>query len=62
VEAGRGGPVKTIKVIRGLPEKLGADMEDHRRKSPGPSQDTPIHSFKHLYNSVKVLQDTFGTE
>jgi hypothetical protein len=37
VEEGRGDPIKTIKVIRHSLEKLGANMEDHWRKSPWPS-------------------------
>jgi hypothetical protein len=32
VEAGRGDPVKTISAIWSLLEKLGAKVEDHRRK------------------------------
>ncbi len=64
VEAGRGDPMKTIKTIRGLLEKLGADVEDHRRKSPGPRQmtqnadglDAHASSLKHLESSFKWLQ------
>ncbi len=34
----RGDPVKTIKAIRCLLEWLRVEVEDNRRKSPGPSQ------------------------
>jgi hypothetical protein len=36
VEAGREGPLKTIRPIRGFLEKLGAEVEDHRSKSTDP--------------------------
>jgi hypothetical protein len=61
VEEGRGDPIKTIKVIRHPLEKLGANMEDHWRKSQGPSQttqnadelETHAHHLKHLEDSSK---------
>ncbi len=33
MEAGRGDPMNAIRAIRGLLEKLGAEVEDYRRKS-----------------------------
>jgi hypothetical protein len=57
--------MKTIKASRGLLETLGADVEDHRRKSPGPCQmtrnadrlDAHASSLKHLESSFKWLQE-----
>ncbi len=52
-------------MIRHLLEKLGANMEDHWRKSPGPSQATQnangleahARHLKHLEDSIKWLQE-----
>ncbi len=37
MEAGIGDPVNTIKAIRDLAQKLGTNVKDHRRQSPGSS-------------------------
>ncbi len=37
VEEGKGDRVKNIKVIRFLLAKFRANVDEHRRKSPGPS-------------------------
>ncbi len=69
MEAGR-NPVKTIKPIRGLLEKLGAEVEDHRMKLPGPSQMTLnadglvslACSLKYLEGRVMGLHEALGKE
>jgi hypothetical protein len=69
VEEGRGDPVKTIKAVRCLLEKLGADVEDHKRKSPGFSQmaqnsnrlEAHAHSLKQLEGSIKWMQEALDT-
>jgi hypothetical protein len=61
--------MNTIRAIRGLLEKLGAEVEDYRRKSPGPSQITRIAEkqdayscgLKNLEGSIKWLQETLTT-
>jgi hypothetical protein len=50
-------------------KKLGDEVEDHRRKSPGPNQMTwnvdglDVHacSLKHLESRIKRLQEVLGT-
>jgi hypothetical protein len=59
-EAGRGNPVKSIRVIRAFLKKLGAEAEDHSTALQGPSQtmqnadelDAHAHSWKHLESNV----------
>ncbi len=40
VDLGKGDLSKTIKTKRNLLESIGAEVEAHRRKIPGPSQTT----------------------
>ncbi len=60
VDEGRGDPAKSIKVKRILLEMLEAEVEAHRRVTPGPSQticnsegiEAHIHSLVHCENCV----------
>jgi hypothetical protein len=69
VEVGRRDRLKTIKAIRSLLKKLGADLEQHRSKSLEPSQVTwnmdglAVHacSLKHPESSIKGLQEALNT-
>jgi hypothetical protein len=69
VEPGRGDPMNTIHAIQGLLYKSDAEMEDHRRKFPGPRQttrttdilDAHARSLKHRLGSVKELQEALAT-
>ncbi len=49
VEELRGDLVKTIKAIRCLLERLRVEVEDNRRKSPGPSQVVRISDEQEAY-------------
>ncbi len=61
VEAGSRDSLKTISAIRGLLEKLGAEVGGLRRTLPGPSHtmrntdllDAHAHSLKHLSKGLQ---------
>jgi uncharacterized protein YukE len=69
VEPGIGDPMNTIHAIQGLLYKSDTEMEDHRRKFPGPRQttrtadilDAHARSLKHRLGSVNELQEALAT-
>jgi hypothetical protein len=65
VDAGTGDPAKTIKTIRRLLDVLGADVEAHRTRTPGPCQITRnmdnLHRYAHPQPGTPG-EHCYGTE